>query len=130
MTNKFVGEDGSDLQGAAALLLATLPRSHAAAAHCAVSLSTPSPLVWGCRYCAQACGKSVRVAVQALLAGPSSWVSKEDLEWYEKEAKHRAFMEKTQAIIDGYQRRKEEREQHERLAAWRSPNALSLQPQI
>jgi hypothetical protein len=39
-------------------------------------------------------------------------------------------MEKTQAIIDGYQRRKEEREQHERLAAWRSPNALSLQPQI
>lgn len=33
-----------------------------------------------CRHRAQAYGKSAQVAVQALLAGPDSWVSKEDWE--------------------------------------------------
>jgi hypothetical protein len=71
-------------------------------------------------------GKSVRVALQAWLVGPDSWVSITDLEELERKAKHCAFMEKTQASIDGCQRRKEERERQERLAARRGPNALSF----
>jgi hypothetical protein len=68
----------------------------------------------------------VRVAVQALLAGPSSWVSKEDLEWYEKEAKHRAFMKDSQAKLDKLLMKK----RREGLAAQQGSAAPSSQPQI
>jgi hypothetical protein len=71
----------------------------------------------------------MRVVVQAWLAGPDSWVSKEDLEELEHKAKHRAFMEEMQAIVDECQLRKKEREQQERLAAQRGPAAPSFQPQ-
>jgi hypothetical protein len=83
------------------------------------------PLFWG-RYCAQAYGKLVRLAVQALLAGPSSWVSKEDLKWYEKEAKHRAFMKDSQAKLNKLLMKN----RREGLAAQQGPAAPSSQPQI
>jgi hypothetical protein len=99
-----------------------LPRSHAAAAHCAVSFSTPFPLLCGCHHCVQAYAKLVRGAVQAWWAGFNSRASKAQLARYEQMAKNRAMQEAAQAMIDGRRRRREEREHQERCSRPQTPN--------
>ena len=64
----------------------------------------------------QAYAKSVRVAMQAWRAGPNSRVSKAQLEELAAEAKHRVFIEESQARTAKLLLKRKERERQQRLA--------------
>jgi hypothetical protein len=85
----------------------------------AAAFPTPFPLLCGCHHCVQAYGKSVRVAVQAWWAGSNGRMSKAQFEELAAEAKHRVFMEETQARINKMLLKRKERERQQRLAAQR-----------
>ena len=91
-------------------------------------LPTPFPLLCGCHHRVQAYAKSVRVAMQAWRAGPNSRVSKAQLEELAAEAKHRVFIEESQARTAKLLLNRKERERQQRLAAQRS-TAPHAQPQ-